>query len=84
MRITACDSLRSFLINNFDYDPGAYDGYTVPTYSDKALVKLDYNLNSKNKLSFRYNYLKSYRDVLASGSGAAGFRNGNLVRWFQV
>ncbi|MBK7809740.1 MAG: TonB-dependent receptor [Saprospiraceae bacterium] len=78
VRITALDSLRTFLINNFDYDPGAYDGYTLPTYSDKALVKLDYNLNSKNKLSFRYNYLKSYRDVLASGSGAAGFRNGNL------
>lgn len=78
VRATALDSLRDFLKSKYNYDPGDYDGYTLPTYSDKALAKLDYNINSKNKLSLRYNYLKSYRDVLASGSGAAGFRNGNL------
>ncbi len=77
VRASALDSLKDLLINKYGYDPGDYDGYTLPTFSNKALAKLDYNLDSKNKISLRYNYLRSYRDVLASGSGAQGFRNGN-------
>lgn len=43
------------------------------------MVKLDYNINDKNKLSLRYNHLNSSTDVLMSGSSSLGFggRNGN-------
>ena len=78
VKSSTMDSLRQFLIDKYNYDPGVYDGYALQTYSNKLLGKIDYNINNSNKLSFRYNYLRSYRDVLASGSGAAGFRNGNL------
>jgi Carboxypeptidase regulatory-like domain len=44
------------------YDPGAYEGYTLQTSNNKALVKLDYNINDNNKLSFTYNWLDAYKE----------------------
>jgi hypothetical protein len=53
------DELRGFLIDRFGYDPGRYEGFNVGTRSDKFLAKLDYNINSSNRLSFRFNMLES-------------------------
>jgi hypothetical protein len=72
------DQLKQFLISKFNYDPGVYENYSLETYSDKILAKLDYNMNQNNRLSFRFNYLKSYRDVLTSNSGSFNDRRGNL------
>lgn len=71
------DALKGFLIENFGYDPGEYEGYDLQTYSDKALAKLDYNINQNHRVSLRYNYLRSYRDVLASNSGSFNNRRDN-------
>jgi hypothetical protein len=64
------DSLKTFLMNKFGYDPGAYENYTFDTYSDKITARLDFNINSKNTLNINYYYLKSYRNVPPSNSGA--------------
>ncbi|MDX1905557.1 MAG: carboxypeptidase regulatory-like domain-containing protein [Bacteroidia bacterium] len=71
------DSLRNFLIEKYNYDPGEYENYLLETYSDKLLVKLDYNLSATTKVSLRYNYLRSFRDVLTSNSGSFQNRNNN-------
>lgn len=71
------DELKTFLIDNFNYDPGVYEDYLLQTYSDKALVKLDYNINNAHRMSFRFNYLRSFRDVLASNSGSFQNRRSN-------
>lgn len=71
------DQLKTFLIDRFDYNPGEYENYLLNTRSDKALAKLDYNINKSNRLSFRFNYLKSSRDVLASNSGSFQNRRDN-------
>ena len=63
------DGLSSLLKTKYGYDPGPYQGYNYHTYSDKVTVKLDWNINSKNTLSAKYFYLKSYREVQASNSG---------------
>ncbi|MFN5890734.1 MAG: TonB-dependent receptor domain-containing protein, partial [Bacteroidota bacterium] len=79
VRASALDSLRDFLKTNYNYDAGEYDGYKRETYSFKYLVKLDWNINDKNKFSLRYNSLVSRRDVLASNSGVfSGNRNGTV------
>jgi hypothetical protein len=72
------DELRQFLIGNFGYDPGAYEGYNLDTESDKILARLDWNINTNHKFSLRYNQLKSFTDVLASNSGSFSGRRGNL------
>lgn len=71
------DQLSSFLKSKFNYDPGAYENYSLETVSDKATAKLDYNLNQNNKFSLRYNYLKSSRDVTSSNSGSFSGRSNN-------
>jgi len=67
--------LQQFLLDNFDYVTGPYQGYSLLTRSDKALLKLDYNISDRHKLSLRGNVLKSTRDVPASSSGSFGGRS---------
>ncbi len=71
------DQLSQFLKDRFDYDPGVYENYLLNTKSDKILAKIDYNINQSHRLSVRYNYLKSSRDVLSSNSGSFQGRRGN-------
>lgn len=71
------DALKSFLIERYNYDPGVYENFALATKSDKLLARVDYNLSTKSKLSLRYNYLKSSRDVPASSSGSFSGRAGN-------
>ncbi|HAI84422.1 MAG TPA: TonB-dependent receptor [Chitinophagaceae bacterium] len=69
-RAEELDELRNFLIQRFGYNPGSYEGYDLRTQSDKLTAKVDWNINKSNVLTVKYNYLKSFRDVPASNSGA--------------
>jgi hypothetical protein len=64
------DALSTFLKTSLGYDPGEYQGFNFITKSYKALVKIDWNINTKNKFSIRFNSLRSQRDVGGSSSGA--------------
>ncbi len=67
------DSLSQFLKQNFGYETGPYEGYDHETPSTRFLIRLDYNVNPKNKLSLRYTHLDSFTDVLLSNSSSLGF-----------
>jgi hypothetical protein len=76
---SALDSLADFLKTRYGYDPGAYEDYSLKTYSLKYLAKFDWNINKNHRAVLRYNQLRSYRDVLISNSGAVnGNRRDNL------
>ena len=76
---TDLDSLSAFLNNKLGYDPGNYEGYSFITKSYKILAKIDWNVNRKNKLSVRFNSLRSFKDIGASSSGVlGGSRQSNL------
>ncbi|MCA6515569.1 MAG: carboxypeptidase regulatory-like domain-containing protein, partial [Chitinophagaceae bacterium] len=78
VRKSDLDQLSSFLRTNFNYDPGAYEGFPFVTRSDKAVARIDWNINDKHKLSIRGNLLLSKRDVGVSSSNTTnGFRGGN-------
>jgi len=67
------DALSSFLRSNFGYETGGYEGYDHSTPATRFLGRLDYNLNDRNRFSFRYSQLDSETDVLASNSSSLGF-----------
>jgi len=69
------DTLRNYLRTNFNYDPGAYQGYGFDTPGKKFLLRGDYNINSSNRLTVRYMHLDSSTDVLMSNSSSLGFGN---------
>lgn len=70
------DRLKSFLLSKYNYDPGAYENYNKEKYSQKANLRLDWNISDKHKFNFKYNYLRSFADISPSGSGSlSGGRN---------
>ncbi|MEN8122600.1 MAG: TonB-dependent receptor, partial [Bacteroidota bacterium] len=57
-------AVQQHLINEWGYDPGAYQGYNHETFNNKILVKLDWNISQKHKFSLRYNMLDAWKDIL--------------------
>jgi hypothetical protein len=76
-RVLASDlqALSSFLKSKFNYDTGGYEDYPFETPARRYLIRGDYNLNSTNKISVRYNQLDSNTDQLVSNSSSLGFGN---------
>ncbi|MEP6673892.1 MAG: carboxypeptidase regulatory-like domain-containing protein [Ferruginibacter sp.] len=70
--------LATFLQSKFGYNAGPFQGYNQKTQSDKITAKIDWNINGKNTLTLKYNYLKSSADQFASTSrnGFSGFPTG--------
>ncbi|WP_460620636.1 TonB-dependent receptor [Hymenobacter tenuis] len=64
------DILSNFLQQQYGYNAGAYENYQLRSNSDKATVKLDWNINQNHRFNIKYNYLKSYADIPPSTSGA--------------
>jgi len=71
------DSLKSFLISKYNYNPGSYQGYSFVTNSKKVTAKVDYNINEANVLTLKYNRLRSYSQQPQSTSRTgSGFGKG--------
>jgi Carboxypeptidase regulatory-like domain/TonB dependent receptor len=64
--------LSSVLKSKYNFDPGAFQGYSFKTNSYKVDIRVDYNISSSSTLTLKYNYLKSYQDEFASTSRAVG------------
>lgn len=69
-RAESLDSLSQFLQQKYNYNPGAYENYNYETYSDKITARIDLNISKKHTFNVNYYYLKSYRNVAPSNSGA--------------
>lgn len=69
------DNLSTYLREKYRYETGPYENYDNKTESDKFLVRLDWNMNDKNKLMLRYTHHNSVSDVLISNSNSAGAGN---------
>ena len=65
-------ALSSFLSTNFKYDTGPFNNIQKITPAKPWMLKGDYNLNSVNKVTFRYNQLDSRSPVGQNGSSALG------------
>ena len=52
-------ALSNFLKQNYNYDPGKFQGYDYLTESKRFSVKLDWNINTDNTFTFKFNMLRS-------------------------
>lgn len=64
------DALSAFLKQKYNYETGPYERYNFNTYSDRITARIDWNINKNNTFNINYYYLKSYRNVPPSNSGA--------------
>ena len=78
VKVSDLETLSAFLKSKFNYDPGAYQGYSFVTKSDKAVARLDWNISDKHKLSIRGNLLLSKRDVPVSSSNTTNGNRGSI------
>ncbi len=75
-RASELDALRKFLIEKYNYDPGAYQGYQYGSKSQRLTSKLDWTINDKNSFSLKYTLLRSSADIPASNSQSINASNG--------
>ncbi|MCU7550370.1 carboxypeptidase regulatory-like domain-containing protein [Chitinophagaceae bacterium LB-8] len=66
------DKLRTYLINTYNYDPGAYEGYDFETDNKKFLGRLDWNITNKHRLTFRYTQSETNDDDQVNASSVTG------------
>lgn len=62
------DSIRNFLIDNYGYDPGRYQGYSLNTPDYKILARLDWNINDNNQFNIRFSHTHNYNSNSPSSS----------------
>lgn len=68
-------TLSNFMKDKFGYETGPWEGYSNLNASKKFLVRTDWNINDKNKLTFRYVYHDSNAEINISNSQSAGSGN---------
>jgi hypothetical protein len=74
-------TLSAYLKQNFGYDTGGFENLPSVTPAKRYLIRTDYNLNGRNKISFRYNQLDSSSSKLLSGSASAGLGRSLGTNW---
>ncbi|MDH7462521.1 TonB-dependent receptor [Chitinophagaceae bacterium 26-R-25] len=80
IRTSALDSITNFLQDkskhpNWVYNPGAYNGFDKQKKSDAFFVRFDWNINSKNRLTLRHNYVKGQNFIFSDGTSSMSFYN---------
>ena len=68
-------TLSSFMATKFNYQTGPWEGYSNENESKKFLIRTDWNINDKNKLTARYVHHNSSAQILISNSNSAGAGN---------
>jgi len=69
------ETLSNFMRDNFGYETGPWEGYNNLNGSQKGLVRLDWNINRRNKLTARYIHHNSSAEINISNSQSAGAGN---------
>jgi hypothetical protein len=53
----------SIIKNQYGFDPGGLDQFSKPNNSDKVFVRTDFNVNPRNQLTVRANYVNGLANV---------------------
>ncbi|NLM92842.1 MAG: TonB-dependent receptor [Bacteroidales bacterium] len=69
--VSDLETMRNYLINTYNYDPGSYQGFgNFASENYKLLGRVDYNINRNHKLTLRYNYVESNNDQQVNATSA--------------
>ncbi len=68
-------TLSDFMKDKFGYVTGPWEGYSNTNASKKFLIRTDWNINDKNKLTLRYVHHNSSAEINISNSQSAGAGN---------
>jgi hypothetical protein len=89
--VTEMDMIRQYLATEYGYETGAYDNYTPVIDRIKIMGRLDWNINSKNRMNIRYSQVEGGEPnpVSTSRSPFTGYaigtsgRTDNNALWYK-
>jgi hypothetical protein len=70
-------NLRNYMIKTYGYDPGGFGNITKKNYSNSIFGRLDWNIDSKNKLTLRHSYVEGSNDLISRSTTSMTFANGS-------
>ena len=73
--------LADTLQRRYGYNVGTYDAFSAETQSNKVFARIDWNINSKHRLTIRHNYIKAFDDNISRSN--TFFRFGNNTYRFN-
>ena len=73
--LEVAQQISTFLKTQYGYDPGTFGDVAIKRNSDKFLLRLDYNLSDKHRLSLRDNYVTGFADNLERSPTVLNFGN---------
>jgi hypothetical protein len=77
--IAELENLRSFLIEEYNYNPGGFGSTSRDLDGEKLFFKLDYNINENHFLTLRHQYTKAEQFSRNAGnSGTIEFSNSGV------
>jgi hypothetical protein len=65
-------AVRQYLISQYKYDPGEYEGYDFKTDNKKFLARIDWNITSKHRLTLRYQQSETNDDDQINSASTTG------------
>ncbi|MDZ7739159.1 MAG: TonB-dependent receptor [Bacteroidales bacterium] len=78
--VAELNDLRTYMINNYNHDPGGFENNTRELRGRKAFLKLDWNINSKHSLMLRHQYTYGEAiDPYRSNPRSISFYNSGVV-----
>ncbi|MFD2162790.1 carboxypeptidase regulatory-like domain-containing protein [Paradesertivirga mongoliensis] len=75
LTVAQAQDIATSVQTKYGYDVGGFGVIPTKTQSDKVFGRLDWNINSKNQLMLRHNYIKAFDDAFTRT--ANNFRFGN-------
>ncbi len=77
--IADINTLRDNLISQFGYNPGGYENTITELNSEKFTIKLDYNIDDKNTITAKHNYVNGESlSPSQSNNGNINFANAGI------
>lgn len=73
--VNTLESLRQFVLDKYKYDVGGYTNINKETPSTSVFARIDWNINDKNKLTIRHNYVDGSDLVLSRSQSSMYFGN---------
>lgn len=75
--------IHDYLLNKYNYEAGKYDSYSFNTPDWKVLARLDWNINSANRLTVRYSYTAN-KMMSYPSSSVSPFGNSTLYNRYLL
>ncbi|MBR5034028.1 MAG: TonB-dependent receptor [Bacteroidales bacterium] len=70
------NEVKEYLKNNYNYDPGEYQNYSVKAPDWKVMARIDWNINRDNRFNLRFS--RTHNGVTSGASGSISpLKNGN-------